>query len=597
MHVESEGRSVSSKAIWKVVRDYLTQYRATPGLTAGAFIFPAVGTILAAFVPPLIVSRLINLVSAGAPRVTEVSGLIFLLGGLWFLGELCWRVGMHFLIRIEARGKHALGRQAFQNLLDREYAFYTDHFVGSLSKKALAYASRFETFSDLLVFNIFTNVLPILFALIVLWRYSVWLPLALATAIGLVLAVALPIIHRRSHLVSKRHASGSLVSAGLSDALTNMVTVKSYANEGYESKRYASLLDTYIHFFTKAADYGNLRLELALSPLYVIANVAGLFLSVYLTLHLGLPVGTMMIVFAYYVLVTRVFWELNHIYRTIESSIGEAAEFTEILLDPVAIQDREHAPPLEIRSGSISFTQVNFRYGDADTKLFLENFNLTVNSGERVGLVGPSGGGKTTITKLLLRFVDVESGEILIDGQNIREVTQESLRRAVGYVPQDPLLFHRSLYENISYGNPAASREEVIRAATLAHAHDFIESLPHGYDTLVGERGVKLSGGQRQRVAIARTMLKNAPLLVLDEATSALDSESEHFIQEGLWELMKDKTALVIAHRLSTIKHLDRIIVLHGGRIVEDGSHDELVKHGGVYAKLWSHQSGGFIED
>ena len=227
----------------------------------------------------------------------------------------------------------------------------------------------------------------------------------------------------------------------------------------------------------------------------------------------------------------------------------------------------------------------------------MKDFNLAIKSNQKVGLVGPSGGGKTTITKLLLRFIDLLSGKIEIDGQDIHAVTQASLRKAISYVQQEPLLFHRSLMENIAYGKTDATEAEVIEASKLAQADEFIRSLPQGYHTLVGERGVKLSGGQRQRVAIARAILKKSSILILDEATSSLDSESEKYIQAGLVELMKNKTALVIAHRLSTIKHLDRIVVLDQGKIVEDGTHDELISKGGLYAKLWGHQSGEFLEE
>ena len=245
----------------------------------------------------------------------------------------------------------------------------------------------------------------------------------------------------------------------------------------------------------------------------------------------------------------------------------------------------------------MTLSKVSFTYiGKNESKLF-ENLNLTIPAGQNVGIVGPSGGGKTTITKLLLRFMDIRSGAIKIDGINIAEVTQTSLRDAITYVPQEPLLFHRSIKENIAYGKPSATMKEITTAAKKAHAHDFIEKLPQGYDTLVGERGIKLSGGQRQRVALARAILKDAPIIVLDEATSALDSESERLIQEALFSLMEGRTTIVIAHRLSTIKHLDRILVLKDGKIIEDGNHVDLIKKkNGTYAKLWSHQSGGFIE-
>jgi ATP-binding cassette subfamily B protein len=229
------------------------------------------------------------------------------------------------------------------------------------------------------------------------------------------------------------------------------------------------------------------------------------------------------------------------------------------------------------------------------TGLF-NKFSLSVKSGEKIGLVGHSGSGKTTITKLLLRFMDVQSGEILIDGQDISKIKQDDLRRNISYVPQDPILFHRSLRENIAYGKSDASQEEIVAASKAANAHDFITSLPEGYDTLVGERGIKLSGGERQRVAIARAMLKDAPILILDEATSALDSISERHIQEAFERLMKGRTTLAIAHRLSTIQKMDRIVVFSNGKISEQGTHSELTKNSGVYAELWQEQSSGFIE-
>lgn len=263
------------------------------------------------------------------------------------------------------------------------------------------------------------------------------------------------------------------------------------------------------------------------------------------------------------------------------------------------ITDAPHARKLQVTQGTIDIQSVNFAYhddGSTNDRVFSQ-LNLHIPAGQKIGLVGPSGGGKSTLTRLLLRFDDVDDGSIAIDDQDIRKVTQVSLRRAISYVPQEPLLFHRSVLENIAYGQPDATLDEVRRAARLAYADDFIQKLPQQYDTIVGERGVKLSGGQRQRVAIARAILKDAPILVLDEATSALDSESEVYIQRALQQLMEGRTTLVIAHRLSTIQQMDRIIVLDNGQVVEDGSHHELQNNGGLYAKLWAHQSGGFIEE
>jgi ATP-binding cassette subfamily B protein len=284
------------------------------------------------------------------------------------------------------------------------------------------------------------------------------------------------------------------------------------------------------------------------------------------------------------------------IVKNINRAFGDSADMTEILQLRAEIQDPDQPEDSSIHRGRIDFKDVGFSYGEAHDPLF-KRLSFVIKPGEHVGLVGHSGGGKSSLVQLLSRVMDINSGEILIDGQDIKNLRQRDLRKAIAYVPQEPLLFHRSLMENIRYGRPEATDEEVIAVAKMAHAHDFIEKLSEGYGTLVGERGVKLSGGQRQRVAIARAMLKNAPILVLDEATSALDSESEILIQDALWKLMEGRTSIVIAHRLSTIQKMDRIIVLEDGKIAEQGSHKELLAKNGTYAKLWAHQSGGFLED
>ncbi len=592
-------RVITGEAVRQVLRDYWRQYKTYPWYVGIGFLLPAIGTILVFFVPPLIVARLLNIfIAQGEISINTAGSYILLFGGLWLLGEAFWRIGMNFLIKIETKGINSLSRTVFHRLMERDYNFYTDNFVGSLTKKGLAFGRSFEVFTDTLVFNVVTNIFPILFAVVVLWRYSPWIPLVLVLWIVIGITAGLPIIRRRSKLVALRHDASSKTAGRLSDSMTNMMAIKSFSKEKQEYDAYGRYVDDFTSKFKKAADYQNLRFDILMSPIYVITNVFGLILAIFFVQRLGLQAGVIIVVFSYYSLVTRILWEVSRTYRHIESSISEAAEFTQMFLNPPAVQDRPNAKSLKVTTAGIQFNRVNFRYsGDQNTKgSFLNNFSLDIKAKEKVGLVGPSGGGKTTITKLLLRFVDLQSGSITIDGQNINEVTQASLRQTIAYVPQEPLLFHRSLFENIAYGNEGASKEDVVKAAKLAHADEFIAQLRQGYETLVGERGIKLSGGQRQRIAIARALLKNSPILILDEATSSLDSESEKYIQEGLWELMKDKTALVIAHRLSTIKHLDRIIVLNQGKIVQDSTHNKLIKQKGLYAKLWSHQSGGFLE-
>jgi ATP-binding cassette, subfamily B, bacterial len=282
--------------------------------------------------------------------------------------------------------------------------------------------------------------------------------------------------------------------------------------------------------------------------------------------------------------------------RNYNRAMGDARDMVDILALQPEVQDPKNPEPSHISKGQIDFNDVIFTHDGSHDALF-EKLNLHIKPGEKIGLVGHSGSGKTTLTRILLRFSDIDGGSITIDGQNIARLTQDDLRRSIAYVPQEPLLFHRSIRENIAYGLPEATEAQIKEAARKANAAEFIDQLENGYETLVGERGVKLSGGQRQRIVIARAILKDAPILVLDEATSALDSESELLIQDALQELMKQRTAIVIAHRLSTIQKMDRIVVLENGNVVEQGSHAELVDQKGVYAQLWAHQSGGFIEE
>jgi ATP-binding cassette subfamily B protein len=300
------------------------------------------------------------------------------------------------------------------------------------------------------------------------------------------------------------------------------------------------------------------------------------------------------ITFSYYATATRVMWEFNRIYRNLEGALTDAAQFAELVLDPPRILDATLTEPFHPANYGVELRGVNFRHSASQPLLF-NNLSLRIAPGSKVGLVGRSGGGKTTLTRLLLRFSDVESGQILVGGQSIDRIPQAALRRTIGYVPQDPSMFHRSIADNIRVGRPEATDAEVRHAARLANAAEFIEALPNGYETLVGERGVKLSGGQRQRIAIARAILKDAPILVLDEATSSLDSESEALIQDALWALLESRTAIVIAHRLSTVRRMDELVVLDAGRIAERGTHDELLARNGIYATLWAHQSGGFL--
>jgi ATP-binding cassette subfamily B protein len=311
----------------------------------------------------------------------------------------------------------------------------------------------------------------------------------------------------------------------------------------------------------------------------------------------GISAGTLVMMFTYTNTVTNQFNFINTGLQRLNRALGDASGMTAVLDEPRLVDDVPNAQPLVVTEGAIDFEGIDFFYEDGGvrTQVF-DQFELHIKPGERVGLVGVSGAGKTTLTKLLLRLSDIQEGRILVDGQNVACTTQQSLRRQIAYVPQESLLFHRSVAENIAYGRPDATTEEIREAARRANALEFIEKLPQGFDTVTGERGVKLSGGQRQRIAIARAILADCPILVLDEATSALDSESEAAVQDALETLMAGRTAIVVAHRLSTVASLDRIVVLESGRIVEDGPHDQLIAANGQYANLWNRQTGAFLE-
>ena len=308
-----------------------------------------------------------------------------------------------------------------------------------------------------------------------------------------------------------------------------------------------------------------------------------------------LSVGAFVLIQLYVMGLSGQLWGFARIIRDFYEGYADAKEMIEIMKLPYEIKDTIIAKPIIVTSGEIVFDNVNFSFNE--TREVLSNIKLKINAGEKVALVGPSGAGKTTFVRLLLRFYDVTGGHIEIDGNDIKNITLESLRNNISLVPQDPLLFHRTIKENIRYGKPNATDEEVVEASRLAHCVEFIENLPNKYDTYVGERGIKLSGGERQRVAIARAILKNAPILILDEATSSLDSNSESLIQDALSTLMRGKTTIVVAHRLSTIKKMDRIVVLKNGSILEEGTHNSLIrKKDSLYKDLWTLQAGGFIQ-
>lgn len=499
--------------------------------------------------------------------------------------------------KMELLGLYDLAEMCFDTVTTRSMQFHSDRFSGSLVSQVNKFVWSFERFIDVLVWDLWAMASYIVLVVIVLAREASWFAVCLVAFVVIYGIVAF-ICYRKLAPLNEAEAEAENKQTGqLADSVSNMISVKSYAHEAHERQRFIKFIDHTYHNVSMDCMHSAVARDASFGVVQLGITALILAFLIYGQNWLGISVAALILIVNYSQSIQSELWNFNSIFKNINKSFGDAYEMTRILDMPNDVVDAKDAYELEVKNAAIDFHDVSFKHKDAKEAIF-ENFSLQVQPGERVGLVGVSGSGKTTLTKLLLRFADVDEGEISISEQDIKRVTQNSLRKNIAYVPQETSLFHRSIAENIAYGRPDATIDEIKQAARLANADEFISDLPGGYETLVGERGVKLSGGQRQRIAIARAILKDAPILVLDEATSALDSESEALIQEALVKLMHGRTSIVIAHRLSTVASLDRIVVLENGKIVEQGKHDELLKRkDGVYKKLWDRQSGAFIQE
>ena len=512
------------------------------------------------------------------------------------VGQGASKLQDYMLFKLEIAVSYDLSTICFDALCNQSMTFHSNRYGGTLVSQTNKFTSAYNQIIENMnwpFLAVFTSIVSTCVVLIPRVPQYVVVLLALLVVYA---AVSYLMYKRILNLNEQASGAQNQLSGELSDSVANILAVKTYGREDYERGLFDAANKEVVARDTKRMTASLIRGVVTALITVVIMAVAAVFIAGG-NAWFGITPGTLVVMFTYTYNLTNQFNFINAGLQRFNRAFGDASGMTAVLDEPRLVADVPGAPSLVVRQGSISFENVGFRYTDGGTETTVfNNFNLHIPAGQRVGLVGMSGSGKTTLTKLLLRLSDLQSGRILVDGQDISQVNQQSLRRQIAYVPQEALLFHRSVAENISYGKPDATLEEIREAARQANALEFIEALPQGFDTEVGERGVKLSGGQRQRIAIARALLANCPVLVLDEATSALDSESEALVQDALATLMRNRTCIVVAHRLSTVASLDRIVVLSNGRIVEDGPHHQLIQAKGEYAHLWDRQTGGYLQ-
>ena len=538
---------------------------------------------------PLFLGRLVDSLRNDPEELFTLSSnagiyAAFLIGGSYILRGILFRIMDYLMIRVKADILTDIRADLFNKLKQHSLAYFYNRFSGNLGNKVLDSSQSAISITEVVAFEIIGTIITYCVALVVLYTIMPLLSFALLVWIIIFLGASIAVSFRLMRLSHIEMEARSTLSGTLVDILTNIAPVFTFGRLPEETRRYHSQLndakqaywqmDKYYWYISVIQEAGFVALTSAL--------VIGLMMN-YGTG--GITAGDFAIVVPQAILISQATWTLSNNIASLYSDAGNIRNTLETINAPNQIQERYDAEPLRVNEGRVKFEAVHFSYPDG--ALVLRDFNLQVGNGEKLALVGHSGSGKSTVMALLQRLYDVDSGAILIDGQDLRHITLESLRRNIAYVPQDITLFNRSIIENIRYGDVEADDESVYQAAQKAYAHDFIHHLPNGYQTLVGERGVKLSGGERQRIAIARAFLKNAPILLLDESTSSLDSQSEAAIQKSMAGLIENSTVIAIAHRLTTVQHFDRIVFMESGQIKASGTHEELLSNSSSYKNLW----------
>lgn len=523
---------------------------------------------------------------------SAIQGLLIALGLFWLVTEILHRCQGVIQIFTFPQFRANIREMVFKRVQSHSHEYFANHFAGNISKKISDLPTSCQTIMEIICLQFVTAIAGAIVVIVTLYMTKPIFAMILIIWLFIHFGLTMLFLRKCNELWIEHADSLSMLSGKIVDVLTNMSNVRLFSRAGFEAKYLKRFQKDEIVKAQKAMWMMEVtHLGLGINGLFLIFSMV--FTLLYGWVHYWVTLGDFTQIGMQTFWLLSWIWFVSYQMTIFIRELGVVSESLLLVRKNNDLPDAQRAYPIKLQRGEIHIEDMTFYY-NKNRRIF-KNFNLHIPGGQKVGLVGFSGSGKSTFVNLILRFYDVQSGKIYIDGHDIASVTQDSLRSQIAMIPQDPSLFHRTIMENIRYGRLDATDDEVIQASTLAHCHEFIEQLEHGYQTMVGERGLKLSGGQRQRIAIARAILKNAPILILDEATASLDSVTEKLIQESLQEVMKNRTTIVVAHRLSTLATMDRIIVFHKGRVIEEGSKDELLAARGHFATLWSMQTDGFL--